>query len=113
MSDPGDTRARERLRSEQARLHRRLDDARARTSDACPTDLVDLAEATTRREAEAEREVVLQQRLALLDEALERLDAGTYGRCIRCDEPIPAERLELLPTATTCARHADERVIRR
>ncbi|MBP8533064.1 TraR/DksA C4-type zinc finger protein [Streptomyces sp. MK37H] len=44
--------------------------------------------------------------LTALDEALERLDRGDYGRCDVCGEPIPAERLEARPTATTCVRCA-------
>ena len=34
--------------------------------------------------------------------ALGRLDAGTYGRCERCGQTIPVERLEALPTARLC-----------
>ncbi|MFE2187299.1 TraR/DksA family transcriptional regulator [Streptomyces sp. NPDC059455] len=47
--------------------------------------------------------------LAALDEALERLDRDGYGRCDVCGEPIPAERLEARPTATTCVRCATAR----
>jgi DnaK suppressor protein len=43
-----------------------------------------------------------RRRLADLDAALERLDAGTYGRCERCGLPIPAERLAVRPSARTC-----------
>jgi RNA polymerase-binding transcription factor DksA len=34
--------------------------------------------------------------------ALERVDAGTYGTCETCDEPIPSERLEAFPAVTEC-----------
>lgn len=34
--------------------------------------------------------------------ALARLDAGTYGVCQKCGQPIDAERLELLPLTTHC-----------
>lgn len=37
-----------------------------------------------------------------LDAALERMDAGTYGHCEECDEPIPVGRLRLDPTVSTC-----------
>ena len=40
--------------------------------------------------------------LAAVDAALERLDAGTYGRCEVCGRPIPGERLGVRPTALTC-----------
>ena len=37
-----------------------------------------------------------------LDAALARLDAGTYGRCERCGEPIARARLDALPATTVC-----------
>ncbi|MER5873473.1 TraR/DksA C4-type zinc finger protein [Streptomyces sp. NPDC002044] len=43
-----------------------------------------------------------REHLDEVDQALERLARGDYGRCERCGEPIPAERLEARPTATTC-----------
>ena len=42
--------------------------------------------------------------------ALNRLDAGTYGRCIRCRGQIAPARLEVLPHAAACIEcqsHAD------
>lgn len=37
-----------------------------------------------------------------IDQALERLDAGTYGRCILCGGEIPQERLHAVPWAALC-----------
>ena len=37
-----------------------------------------------------------------IDEALQRLEKGTYGSCEECDEEIPAARLQALPFATLC-----------
>lgn len=37
-----------------------------------------------------------------IDEALRRVEAGTYGVCERCGEQIPTERLEARPTARRC-----------
>lgn len=34
--------------------------------------------------------------------ALVALNDGLYGICARCDQPIPYERLGLLPTTQTC-----------
>lgn len=42
--------------------------------------------------------------------ALNRIDDGSYGRCIRCGNPIAAARLEALPYAAACIdcqSHAD------
>ena len=48
----------------------------------------------------------VQHHLAEVDDAIARLDAGTYGVCERCGSPIGAERLEALPAARTCIRCA-------
>jgi RNA polymerase-binding transcription factor len=40
--------------------------------------------------------------LAVLDRALETLDAGDEIHCAACGEPIAVERLLALPTARTC-----------
>jgi RNA polymerase-binding transcription factor DksA len=42
-------------------------------------------------------------RLVALDAALARVEAGTYGVCMRCEEPIEPGRLAVLPEATLCA----------
>jgi RNA polymerase-binding transcription factor DksA len=41
-------------------------------------------------------------RVRQLQAALARMDAGTYGTCVRCHGPIAAGRLEALPEITTC-----------
>ena len=43
-----------------------------------------------------------EQHLAAVDGALARLDAGTYGSCVRCGRPIAPERLDALPWAAHC-----------
>jgi RNA polymerase-binding transcription factor DksA len=43
--------------------------------------------------------------LVAVEAALERLDAGTYGRCLACDAPIGDEALAAAPTQLTCAAH--------
>ena len=40
--------------------------------------------------------------LRLIDEALDRLDAGDYGICLSCEEEIPGKRLAALPWAKYC-----------
>lgn len=42
------------------------------------------------------------QQLKDTEAALARIDAGTYGLCGHCHEPIPPERLEVLPAAGYC-----------
>jgi RNA polymerase-binding transcription factor DksA len=52
----------------------------------------------------------LQERLSnagrtemrLIQEALRRMDQGTYGACVECGQPIAPRRLEALPEADRC-----------
>ena len=43
-----------------------------------------------------------RRHLAELDDALERLRQGRYGRCEQCGRPIAAGRLAARPAARTC-----------
>lgn len=47
-----------------------------------------------------------QDRLAAVEHALARLEAGTYERCAACGGPIGEERLAARPTADRCVRCA-------
>jgi RNA polymerase-binding protein DksA len=47
-----------------------------------------------------------RERLAAISNALRRLEAGSYGVCERCGQPIGADRLAARPAATTCIRCA-------
>jgi hypothetical protein len=40
--------------------------------------------------------------LRKIDEAIQRLEDGTYGACAECDETISEARLKALPFATVC-----------
>jgi DnaK suppressor protein len=44
----------------------------------------------------------LRSNLHDVDRALAKMDAGTYGTCERCGEPIAQERLEAIPWALLC-----------
>ncbi len=55
-------------------------------------------------------EVTAEAALRDIEVAVQRLGDGSYGFCERCAEPIPAERLEILPMTslcTPCQRLAD------
>ena len=62
-----------------------------------------------KREEEATETLELEKRLALenrirqaIEEALVRIEKGTYGICDNCGKPIDPARLEALPQATLC-----------
>jgi DnaK suppressor protein len=48
----------------------------------------------------------LRDRLAAIDRALARLQAGTYGRSVLSGQPIPDERLEADPAAELTVEEA-------
>ncbi len=45
--------------------------------------------------------------LGLIDEALERVEAGDYGECVNCGEPIQEKRLDAVPWARYCLKCQD------
>jgi DnaK suppressor protein len=47
--------------------------------------------------------------LALIDAALSRLDAGSYGACAACMGEIAGRRLRALPFAVRCEDCEDQR----
>jgi RNA polymerase-binding protein DksA len=64
--------------------------------------LGDAATATLDRELDYTLEENSEQILAAIDQALERIEEGTFGTCARCGKPIAEARLEAMPYATKC-----------
>ncbi|HXJ96572.1 MAG TPA: TraR/DksA family transcriptional regulator [Terriglobia bacterium] len=46
--------------------------------------------------------------LAEVTEALRRMDAGAYGCCVECGEPISVRRLSAMPWARLCLKCQEE-----
>ncbi len=110
LLDPARLHAlRQRLRDRARQLEAELEVAHERWRegiDAEPedvTDLKDLAGGKVRAETEAgEAERDLAE-LHAVRAALDRIEAGRYGGCVDCGEPIAAARLDALPEAARCA----------
>jgi len=98
-------RARELLAAERARIERAL--ARlGHEDDSEPADEFDpanLASDLYQDELDEGLAEDLRAQLAAVGRAEERLAAGTYGLSVESGEPIPDERLEVLPTAELTA----------
>jgi DnaK suppressor protein len=43
-----------------------------------------------------------KQRIVMLRNVLLRVDTPAYGICIKCNKPIPFERLKAIPSTTRC-----------
>ena len=61
-----------------------------------------------RTEAEA-LAASLQESLTEVQDALAKFEAGTYGTCERCGEPVAHARLEAMPAARLCITCASRR----
>ncbi len=48
----------------------------------------------------------LNEQLDEVERALAKFEAGTYGLCERCSEPIAEARLEAMPATRFCINHA-------
>lgn len=64
----------------------------------------DDAAAETQRQADVAHLARTATLLDEIDAALARIDAGDYGLCVDCEEPIDLRRLQAYPAATRCAR---------
>jgi RNA polymerase-binding protein DksA len=64
--------------------------------------LADSATATLNREIDSTLEENSGHVLVGIDEALDRIENGTFGTCARCGKQIAEDRLEALPYATRC-----------
>ena len=107
--------ARARLRAERADVESLLKDTASEgrqdrsAEDEQGADISDPAQPLT---AQFENEAItanLQDRLAALDRAEQRLNDGTYGRSVRSGLPIPDARLEADPAAELTVEEASAR----
>jgi DnaK suppressor protein len=112
-------KARTRLEQERARLQELLDSpttaplANSQQEDSSELSSYDQHPADAASDT-LEREQALgiaeHAKAALLqvEDALRRVEAGEYGRCTRCGQEIPAERLEERPESPYCVEHQRE-----
>jgi len=64
--------------------------------------LAETATETVEREIGNTLEEHDERLLGAIDAALQRIEDGTYGKCVNCGAAIPEERLEAMPWATLC-----------
>jgi len=81
-----------------------------RASDAMTYDanFADSSQVTAEKGETEALAATLQETLQGVDDALHRMDDGSYGRCERCQAPIAPARLEAMPSATRCIEHASQ-----
>jgi RNA polymerase-binding transcription factor len=94
-------RARELLQTERTRVEHALAQARHEddAEEADEQDPGNLASDLYQDELDEGLRDDLDAQLAAVERAEARLAAGTFGLSVRSGEPIPDERLEVVPTA--------------
>ena len=73
-----------------------------RTCNVRPSDPLDQSVQDHQQDLDVEFHERGFDQLKQIDKALGRLDSGTYGLCTICDDLIPVERLEAMPTTEHC-----------
>lgn len=100
---------RDRLATEAAELRAEIERAESdianRLGDAvidAGDDQADVGAKAYEREHELALTYNARELLVQAERALARIDAGTYGSCESCGEPIGKARLQAFPRATLC-----------
>ncbi|HEY5160471.1 MAG TPA: TraR/DksA family transcriptional regulator [Gaiellaceae bacterium] len=78
------------------------DEADALELNSLQEHLAEVGSVTLDRELDYSLEEVAQEGLAAIARALERIEQGSFGRCVSCGGPIAADRLAALPWAGLC-----------
>jgi len=108
-----ESRIRKRLEEERARLEVVRDGIRRDRGEGPEADAIgelssvdqhpaDLGTETFEQEKNLSLLEQVQDELAEIDAAFQRLERGTYGTCQACGRPIAPERLEALPATRFC-----------
>ncbi|MGW4545682.1 TraR/DksA family transcriptional regulator [Streptomyces violaceorubidus] len=92
----------ERLRTEIDASERSLQGMMRDSGDGAGDDEADTGSKNITREHELALAATAREVLTQTERALERLDAGTYGLCENCGNPIGKARMQAFPRATLC-----------
>ena len=90
-----------------SRTHPHLDEARQRlekprSSRLAQLQALDETGRTTDDHLLSAQRTAMRGVLREIEEAFARIENGTYGTCLSCAGPVPAERLEILPYTRHC-----------
>ena len=92
----------------EGRLHMLLEEAGKVCSDMRQDDNGDFPDPTDRASLESDRNFLLRIKdrerklITKVEEALARIENGTFGICESCDKPISEKRLMARPVTTQC-----------
>jgi len=64
----------------------------------------DIAEKYEEKSDFYSKKEILMKRLESVEKALKRIEDGTYGICVKCNNPIEEARLKIDPTTELCRK---------
>lgn len=85
-----------------------LAEAEGTINDSMNPEIENFPDMGDQASAESDRSFILRLRgreqryIRKIDEAIERIEKGTYGICESCGEPIGVKRLDARPVTTLC-----------
>ena len=94
---------------------RRLNESRSTTTSSVvarldePSDDGDMSEHSHEEWLFLNRNRANTQQLKAINEALQRINEGTYGVCAECEKPISPKRLQAVPWAKFCVPCQEQR----
>ena len=95
-------RLEDELRSLYHAVHGDIREARRSFEQDEPRDEVDESQRVQLRDLGVRLAETDAARAQLIEEALARIDAGTFGKCVECGGEIGIERLKLVPWTSRC-----------
>ncbi|HUQ40387.1 MAG TPA: TraR/DksA C4-type zinc finger protein [Acidimicrobiales bacterium] len=103
-SDIDTSAARALLQQERDELRQQLADLGFGDAGGLDYDsnFADSSQVTAERGENEALATTLRETLSDVEHALEKMDAGTYGPCESCGNPIAPARLEAVPAARLC-----------
>ncbi|HWJ63192.1 MAG TPA: TraR/DksA C4-type zinc finger protein [Acidimicrobiales bacterium] len=107
MAQPDLTAVRDQLDAERADLARQLQDLSS-DGDGADADenFADSAQVAAEHVENRTLAAQLRDQLDDVEAAIARIDAGSYGTCEVCEQPVAPARLEAMPSTRFCIDHA-------
>jgi DnaK suppressor protein len=97
---------RDALESERARLLSQIEALSGSPAGEFDPNFADHAQVAAEQGENQALADALREGLTQVEDALERIDKGTYGACEVCGKAISEARLEALPSTRHCIEHA-------
>jgi DnaK suppressor protein len=103
MADPLESTVRASLEEDRDQLKEQLSDL---TGGSFDENFADSGQVAAEQGEAQSLAASLREQLDAVENALGKLDDGSYGLCERCQKPIPEARLEAMPASRFCIEHA-------